>query len=314
MSLSITLSPAVDLFAYSGVDKNVRSSIGIFLTWCANNGYTWQTANLMQYRQYALDRWQLPTAKKHMERVRNRYRELLTDNRLRDMVQANMPAHYSPADVYTVTEELFTRIRNIVDNKQLTIVMPTLTAQVDSQFRWLSRDEVISAIESIHATSLLGLRDRAMMALAYTYALRTVDMRHVEINDMLQTVGGAGGVNVRDGKGYKQRFVFWRPETDLLGYVQQWAENVGIVEGLVIRKVTPHGRAVNAPINTDLVNSRYNVYGFDFNPHDLRRSAARCWYDATKDLPFVQQQLGHTKPEQTINYLGLLGHKTLKGE
>lgn len=185
--------PAVDLFTYSGNDKNVKSSIGIFLQWCADNGYTWQNANLMQYRQYALDRWQLPTAKKHMERVRNRYRELLTDNRLRDMVQAGMPEGYSPADVYAVTEELFKRIRNIVDDKRLTIVQPTMTAQVDSQFRWLSRAEVISAIESIPAASLLGLRDRAMMALAYTYALRTVDMRLIHCDDMLKTVRQMGG-------------------------------------------------------------------------------------------------------------------------
>ena len=308
MTLPRALAPAVDLFAYSGPDKNLRSSIGIFLQWCADNGYTWQTANLMQYRQYALDRWQLPTAKKHMERVRSRYRDLLTDNRLRDMVQAGMPKGYSPADVYTTTEELFTRIRNIIDDKRLTIVQPTMTAQVDSQFRWLTRDEVISAIESIPATSLLGLRDRAMMALAYTYALRTVDMRLIQCDDMLKTVRNMGGVNVPLGKGLKQRFVFLLPETDLLEYVRDWTAAAGITEGLVIRQVTPHDKVKNAPVNTDIVNSRYNVYGFAFDPHDMRRSPARYWYEVTKDLVFVQQQLGHTKPEQTIVYLGLLGH------
>lgn len=306
MTNAIVLRSTVSLFHYAGKDKNIKSSIGIFLQWCVNNGYTWQSADLTQYREYAIERWQLPTAKKHVERVRNRYRELLTDNRLRDAVQAIMPEHSSPADVYAMTEELFTRIRNIVDDKRLTIVMPTLTAQVDSQFRWLSRDEVVSAIESIPATSLLGLRDRAMMALAYTYALRTVDMRGVTIQDMLETVGGVGGVQVPLGKGLRQRFVFWRPETDLMEYVRNWTSNAGFTDGLVIRKVTPHDKVVNAPINTDIVNARFNTYGFDFNPHDLRRSSIRVQYESTRDLAFVQQQLGHTKPEQTIIYLGLL--------
>lgn len=95
-------------------------------------------------------------------------------------------------------------------------------------------------------------------------------------------------------------------ETDLLEYVRDWTATAGITDGLVIRKVTPHDKVVNAPINTDLVNSRYNVYGFAFNPHDLRRSAAREWYEATGDIVLVAQMLGHGDIKTTLAYLGLL--------
>ena len=306
MTYPLALHAPVDLFAYTGADKQLRSSVNIFLSWCCASGYTWHNANLSEYRDYALARWGLATAKKHMERIRNRYRMLLADNRFRDAVQSLVPVDATPADAYAITREIIERMQNVVNDKSLTVRLPTQTAQVDSQFRWLTIEQVAEAIESIPGNTLLALRDRAMMALAFTYALRTVDMSTVTIEDMCETVDGAGGVLVPLGKGMKQRFVFYRPETDLLIYVEEWATSAGINSGYVIRSLTPGLKVTGRRITTETVNARYNAYGFDFEPHDMRRSAARIWYDVTSNIEFVRQQLGHVHTEQSIIYLGLL--------
>jgi integrase len=70
-----------------------------------------------------------------------------------------------------------------------------------------------------------------------------------------------------------------------------WGELVGNGHPEIVRK---HGEAIGLP---------------GLTPHDLRRTAAQRWYDASRDLVVVQELLGHRSPETTRRYLHIERHK-----
>jgi site-specific recombinase XerD len=286
------------LFFPAEADKNIKSAVRRFIRWLDERGLGWATVDLKDYRDYlASDKSGLSivSAKKHLEHVRGRYADMLHSNEVRNMIQARIPEDATPADAYAITEEFLTRLSNNTQyDKRLAIPLPKKSVYLDSKAHWLSADEIRQLIERVPRTSKLGYRDAAILALCYTYGLREAEACAATVADIRETVKGKSGLHVPLGKGMKERFVQLVPETDYRAYVYDWLAVAGIEIGAILAGVKPRQ-----------LQNRVKLYG-TLSPHDLRRSYAKNLHNAGYSIEFIGQQLGHSKLETTLIYLGMI--------
>lgn len=167
----------------------------------------------------------------------------------------------------------------------------------------LSPDEM-SRLLANPGTGALAARDAAMFEVAYSSALRVSELMDLDLGD----VDAAGGMlNIRQGKGSKQRLV---PVGQLaLAAVQRW---------LAVRaswQVPPTG-----PLFTNKRGSRLTVRSAQLRlkalavrrglpgnvtPHALRHSCASHLLQSSGDLRGVQEFLGHADVSSTQIYTHL---------
>lgn len=295
MNQLTTPSPNTVFLLPDEADKNLRSSVGKFVRWLDDNALSWVNADLKDYLDY-LNSTKLSKAsiKKHMERVRARYKDMQHSNAVRDLIQSQIPSGATPADIYAITEEFLTRLRNNTDyNKRLEVKLTTRTTYTDDHFTWLNREEIAALFANIPSDKL-STRDAAIFGLCLSYGLREAEACSITVDDLSKRVKGVVGVEVRHGKGDKQRFIQRDELADFTGYVQVWLEIAGITEGLVLQGLKPRQ-----------IQNRVKMYT-DAKPHDLRRSYAKLLYEGGRSIEYIAQQLGHVKIETTMIYLGMI--------
>lgn len=282
-------------FIPEAAEPNTASALRRFVRWLDATGRAWWQVDLSDYRNHLLHETALSdaSAKKHLERVRKRYGQLLRSNTIRDAIQAALPSGASIADRYAATEEVLVRIANNTQySDDVAITLPTDVARVDADFMWLSVADVEAILDSIPRDER-GYRDAAMIALAFTYGLREAELCAVTVEALRHTKQGKPGVLVERGKGAKRRFVFLHDAADFTPVVDDWLRFAAIAQGVVF-DIKPRAFAYRL--------KRYT----EAKPHDLRRSYARALYDAGAPVEFIRQQMGHVKVETTLLYVGIL--------
>lgn len=295
MNQLTTASPNA-VFLATEADANTRSSVAKFVRWLDAGGLSWVSADLKDYLDYlnASDLAQ-SSVKKHMERIRARYRDMQHSNVVRDMIQTRLPAGADAANAYAVTEEFLTRIRNNTEyDKRLEVKLTKITAYTDDKFTWLSYGEISDIFASIPMHTEIGYRDAAIFALCLSFGLREDEACNVTVEDLSKFVKGVAGVEVRHGKCDKQRFIQLDQITDYTGYIQDWIGFAGISSGLVLRVLKPRQ-----------LQNRVKLYT-TARPHDLRRTYAKLLHEGGRSIEFIGQQLGHSQLSTTMRYLGLI--------
>lgn len=291
------------LFLPTDADKNTRSSVTRFIGWLDQRGLHWTQADLKDYLDYLLNDSGLSrvSVKKHMERVRGRYRDLQHSNAVRDMIQARIPADATPADVHAITQEFLIRLQNNTEyNKRLAVPITQQTTYTDDKFTWLSREDVNGILYAVTLPRTdIGYRDAAIFGLCLSFGLREAEACAVTVEDLGKTVQSIPGVEVRRGKGDKQRFVQYDELTDFTEYVYLWLEVAGVTSGLVLQGLKPRQ-----------LQNRVKLYT-EARPHDLRRTYAKLLHSGGRSIEYVKQQLGHSNLETTFRYLGLI-HREAK--
>lgn len=292
------------IFLPTDADKNVLSSIGMYIKWLDSRQLNWMSADVKDYRAYLLsDERGLSkaSAKKHMERIRARYKALLHHNGVRDVLRDFYMQQTPESDIrllyslWEFTAETLVRLENNTQyDEDVAIKLTKQTTYTDDKFMWLSREEVTDLFHRPPATKQ-GTRDSAIFALCLSYGLREAEACSVTVEDMNKFVKGVAGVEVRHGKGDKQRFVQRDALTDYTGYIQAWLEIAGITEGLVLAGLKPRQ-----------LQNRVKVYTVA-KPHDLRRTYAKLLHAGGRSVEYIGQQLGHVKTDTTLIYLGLIG-------
>lgn len=310
MSDIIPSSPNAMFYPTDG-DKNLRSSIAKYIQWLDDNALHWMKADLKDYRDYCLQQYKRSTAKKHLERIRARYRDMLNSNELRDAIQAQIPRGATPADRYAITEEFLKRLANNTQyDKRVAIKLPTVTAYVDSDFTWLTPDEIDAIIDAIPRGDLIGYRDAAMIALLYTYGLREAETCAVTVQDLRETQdnGQTRGVLIRQGKGMVRGFVRLDEITDYTAQIEDWLTVAQITSGHVLRGFDFNTGAMSDSLSPrQLAHRVKSVSGV--SPHNLRRSYAKNLHNAGRDLNYIRQQLRHASISTSLRYIGVLGNE-----
>jgi len=171
---------------------------------------------------------------------------------------------------------------------------------------WLTKKQAREFMSSPDPSTLLGCRNRALLAVAIGAGLRREEIanltfKHIQMRDERWAV-----VDIL-GKRNKYRSVpiaEWIKET-----IDRWSSTAGITEGYIFRPLTKFGtfRGIQIAPQTvyDTVKKYAQMCGFDLSPHDLRRTFAKLSYKGGTDLKQIQYSLGHSSVETTERYLGI---------
>jgi len=162
----------------------------------------------------------------------------------------------------------------------------------------LSVDEATALMERGYDSSLLSLRDRAIVELFYSSGLRVSELTGLDV----------GALDLREnlvrvlGKGRKERIVpiGRKAHEALLAYLED-RSMPGQEEPLFLNarggRLTP--RSVQRNLKTRLIKAGIIK---DISPHALRHSFATHLLDGGADLRAIQELLGHASLSTTQKY------------
>ncbi len=172
--------------------------------------------------------------------------------------------------------------------------------------RHLTRDEIQALLEAPDVTTRLGLRDRAMLHLAFAAALRVSEL--VTLPFAALTLHAEPSLRVT-GKGRRERTLpLWQQTaSDLRAWLAVRAPRPGVTELFVNARGLPMTRsgfaAVLAKHGAAAAARCPSLAPKRLHPHVLRHSCALMILRATGDLRRVALWLGHADIQTTERYL-----------
>jgi site-specific recombinase XerD len=171
---------------------------------------------------------------------------------------------------------------------------------------WLTREQAQELLRTPDATTLKGLRDRALLAVLLGCGLRRQEAAGLTMRHLQQREGRWVIVDLV-GKRNKTRSTpmpAWAKAA-----MDEWTEAAGIEEGPVFRPlrrgghVQPGGMSAQAVF--DVVRTAAAAAGLAVRPHDLRRTFAKLAHKGGASIDQIQLSLGHSSVQTTERYLGV---------
>lgn len=170
--------------------------------------------------------------------------------------------------------------------------------------RWLTRDRAQALLNAPDGATLMGTRDRAILALMLGAGLRRDEVARLEVRHFRQ-IADRWCIADLEGKGRRVRTVPLAPWC--AQSVRSWLDRAELREGSVFRVLGQRG-AITGPLGERSlwnVVARYaKLAGVEVAPHDLRRSFAQLSRRGGADIEQIQKVLGHSSVSVTQNYLG----------
>ena len=167
---------------------------------------------------------------------------------------------------------------------------------------WLTAEAAAQLIAMPDATTVIGLRDRAILSILIGGGLRRAEVcalqvSHLQIRDVRPVL-----VDLVS-KHYKRRSVPLAPW--VMVAIETWLEAAGITEGYVFRGLRRGGRVTEQGITANVIwNITAKYSRGKTKPHDLRRTFARLARSGGAPLEQIQLSLGHSSLGTTERYLG----------
>lgn len=170
---------------------------------------------------------------------------------------------------------------------------------------WLSNDDAQRLLEAPDASTLKGKRDRALIAVLLTTALRRDECARLTVGQIQQRDSRWVIVDLV-GKRNKVRTVpipAW-----VKTVVSEWTVAAAITDGPIFRPMNKGGRVLAGEMSTQAIYSTVNIFaeqlGITVHPHDLRRTFAKLAHREGVPLEQIQFTLGHESIATTERYLG----------
>jgi site-specific recombinase XerD len=308
--------------------KNTRHRLAKYVQWLDDRGSPWYRPDLKAYRDHlqtegASDGSVLKPSSvaAHLATVRGRYRRLLRQDDIRDallvMAAETLPRlgqEDTPANRKALADELIMRIQNAVHPDTARVTVPVSQDKPDKEQRRLTPRQANDLMDAPGVDTLRGLRDTAIISLMLCTGIREAELAALEVEDLTQKLGGRLALNVREGKGCKQRVIPYGELDWTVPVVEEWLEAAGIVSGAVFRGICKGDKKVRTgAISVRAVQYVLTSYPIMIDgeatavrPHDLRRTYARRLYDDGAPLPAIQANLGHASVDTTLGYIGEL--------
>lgn len=310
-----------------------KHRLAYFAAWLDTHGGQWTKPNLEAYRNYLLTDYAGRNGKplapssvsSHLSTIRGRYQKLMTDNGVRDALYRAAVDGKSIADKKALVDERLIRIANAIDPAAAAVTVVKAQDTPDERHLRLTRAHANTLMTAPERrkdnTSLMMLRDTALIVLALCTGLREMELCGLDVADLRQHYGGELALNVRRGKGAKARMIPYGDLDWCLVYVDTWLNTAGITEGAVFRGFwrgskkketsTKAQRVRSTRLTVRAVNQIFDRYPITINgqptivrPHDCRRTyARRSWEEGTK-VEVIQQNLGHADSKTTLGYIG----------
>ena len=172
---------------------------------------------------------------------------------------------------------------------------------------WLVRDQANALLNAPDATTLSGLRDRAILALLLGCGLRRAELLRLDIEDLSQREGRWVFADL-EGKGNRIRTV--TVPAAVKTRIDAWTAAAQITRGRIFRPVNKAGLLGGEEIRDEkaiwrlvMRYAKQTELG-KLAPHDLRRTCAKLCRKAGGELEQIQLLLGHASIQTTERYLG----------
>ena len=170
---------------------------------------------------------------------------------------------------------------------------------------YLDRDEVQALVDAPDPTTRWGLRDRAMLHLAYAAGLRVSELTGLVSGDLAQPHLDTVHVS---GKGRRERILpLWKETRAVL---RQWLAirpgggDRNLFLNARARAMTRHGFAHRLALHVAAAQQKQpSMANKRISPHTLRHSCAMHTLEATGDIRKVSLWLGHQTIQTTEMYL-----------
>jgi len=302
------------------MSKDTISRINIFNAWLVSSTNTVLNPRLNQYRDYLLNDYQgrgtsgltPASTQAHLSTIRAQYQKLLIDNDFREYLYSFAPDNLRLADKKAFADEIVERMRNMIHPKNAPVTIVTVQDVADSQHVRLTATQAQQLLRLPRIDTLAGLRDTALIALMLCTGIRESETANLEVDDLRQEVDGELSLQIRQGKGAKQRLVPYGSLDWCLVYVDKWLENAGISTGKVFRGFYKGNKKVRSTgLTTRSILRILDKYPVMIQgeqqivkPHDLRRTYAKILHDSGMRLLYISQNLGHASIETTKTYIG----------
>jgi len=148
-----------------------------------------------------------------------------------------------------------------------------------------------------------GVRDAAMLAVAFTAGTRLAELVGLDLDDVDQDTGA---LRIRHGKGRKERMTYI--DHGGLAALVEWIGRRGREPGPLFCPVDQRGHVSIRRMTGQAVYMRFRRRAAQaglsarFSPHDARRTYAGELVDRGADLVTVQRLMGHASVTTTARY------------
>lgn len=153
---------------------------------------------------------------------------------------------------------------------------------------------------------LSGIRDAAMIAIAWVTGARRAEIGYLDLSDYTPTSNNEGDLMVR-GKGDRTRIAYIFDGA--VAALNDWTILRGVEPGLIFCPVWKSGkikvgRGISTEAMAQMLKKRADQAGLDkpITWHDFRRTFAGNLLEAGHDLVTVQKLMGHATPVTTSLY------------
>ncbi|MBD1932575.1 MULTISPECIES: tyrosine-type recombinase/integrase [Cyanophyceae] len=225
-------------------------------------------------------------------------------------VRAVLIEKYSPATVNkmltalkrVLQEALKLELLSEKDYKLATDLRP-VPGSKGLRGRALSRDEIAALVKVCQNDSTpTGTRDAALIAILRGSGVRRRELVNLDKSDFYPS---KGAIEVRDGKGGKDRTVYL--STQAIRVVLNWLAVRGDAPGPLLCPVSKGKRVTIRRLTSQSVLFILQKRGeeadvADFSTHDFRRTFISDLLDAGVDLVTVQRLAGHSDPSTSSRY------------
>jgi integrase len=171
---------------------------------------------------------------------------------------------------------------------------------------WLTAKQAQALLNAPDATTINGLRDRAILAVLLGCGLRRSEVAKLAFKHIQQRDGRWCIVDLV-GKHGRVRTV--PMPTWVRVAIDVWAAAVGITDGPVFRSLNRGGAVRDTALSEKVVWQLIRPYSeaagvAGIAPHDCRRTCAKLCRAAGGELEQIQMLLGHASVQTTERYLG----------
>ena len=167
----------------------------------------------------------------------------------------------------------------------------------------LSIDEVERVLAQVDVNTPMGIRNRAMLETLYSTGIRRAELTNLQLYDVDE---GRGIVQVRQGKGKKDRFI---PIGDrALGWINKYIREVRATHAKEQSTGPLFVSYRGGPLKPDTLSRIAKQYitqanlGKHGSCHIFRHTAATLMLEGGADVRYVQEQLGHEELSSTQVY------------
>ena len=283
----------------------VADAVNDYLTWCGVHGYAPGTLRARHYYLASfvnfLDERDVADVSEVSATVLDSYQRHLYHHKKAD----GRPLSFRTQSQRLIpVKGLFawlTRSELLRFDPSLQLVLPKSEHRVPEAV--LSVDEVEAVLAGPDTTTPLGVRDRAMLEVFYSTAIRRAELLHLRVSDIDY---GRRTLFVRQGKGARDRFVPIGERA--CHWVMRYFDEVRPELDRSRSHPTLFLSATGAPIAPDVISRLVSTYVRAGAPtkkgscHLFRHSAATLMLDAGADVRFIAEMLGHQKLETTMTY------------